>query len=66
MKVIRESVTKTGKRSITVEVNDGETLLAVRAGRHYQLADPVNEVVAAHIFEGLREVTWCSATQEWV
>ncbi len=44
----------------------GETPVAVREDCHYQLGQPVDDVVGGQILTGSREVTWCSASQQWV
>lgn len=55
-----------GRMRVTVELAPGEKLLKVREGAHYQLAQPVGDVVGAHIIADAEEVTWCSAAQAWV
>lgn len=67
MKTISEAPTKDGRRRrVVVEVDNGETLLAVRENSHYQLGDPLGDVVASHILEQAAEVSWCSVEQKWV
>lgn len=65
MKTISTTQKPNGKRRVTVELDAGETLLAVRDGAHYKLGHPVEEVMAAHILVDSQKVTWCSASQEW-
>lgn len=65
MKTISTTQKPNGKRRVTVELDAGETLLAVRDGAHYKLGHPVEEVMAAHILSDAQPVTWCSASQEW-
>lgn len=45
---------------------EGERPVAIREDSHYKLGYPVEEVVASHILTEMEEVTWCSATQQWV
>lgn len=66
MKRVSEKPLPNGKRRVVLELDPGERLLSVRAGAHYKLGHPVNDVVAAHVLETSAEVTWCSAGQEWV
>lgn len=55
-----------GKRRITVDLAPCEELIVIRSGAHYMLGYPVEDVVASHILADATEVTWCSASQEWV
>jgi hypothetical protein len=66
MKWISEKITPAGKRRVIVEVEHGEKLIGIRPDRHYKLAQPVDDVVGSHIIADADEVTWCSASQEWV
>lgn len=66
MKVIRELTKKSGKRQVTVELDDGEHLLAVHPDRFYKTSYPHEEIVAGHHIIDSEQVTWCSLGQEWV
>lgn len=57
---------KTGKRRITVELDEGEELIVVRPDAFYKLGYPVEEVVPSHVLQGTYQVTWCCVSQEWV
>lgn len=66
MRTVSEKLLANGRRRVVVELEPGETLVAVRDGAHYRLGQPVDEVVAAHILTDSTRVTWCSASQAWV
>ena len=65
MKLIREKQVK-GKTRVTVELSPGGKLIEVCEDGHYKLAYPVEDIVGGHVVLGCRQVTWCSASQEWV
>jgi len=61
-----QTMKKTGKRRITVELDKGEALIAVRPDSFYKLGYPVEDVVPSHVLENAHQVTWCCVGQEWV
>lgn len=67
MKILKSVPTKDGKLRLTVVVDAEETLIAVREDRFYRLAYPLDDqVLATHILEGIKRVSWCSVEQKWV
>lgn len=66
MKITSTTQKPNGKRRVIVELDAGETLLAIRDGEHYKLGHPVEEVMASHIIAEAVPVSWCSSSQEWV
>jgi hypothetical protein len=66
MKVLKEKINKRGKREVTVELAEGETLMAFDDNLHYRLGAQHEDVVAGHIITESAPVAWCSYTQEWV
>lgn len=66
MKVIREKTNKQGKRIVTVELDSGEHLQALKPDAFYRTGYPQEEVVQGHILIDCNQVTWCSLGQEWV
>ena len=66
MKHVRERINKQGKRVVTVELDDGERLMAINPGRYYRTGYPQEDVVGGYILIESQEVTWCSLGQEWV
>lgn len=65
MKVIKETEVR-GKRRITVELDKGEELTALRGEGHYRLGYPHDEVIAAHVITDAVPVVWCSFEQKWI
>lgn len=65
MKVIKETVNKQGKRVITVELDDGEHLMAFHDDRFYRLGGQVDEVMAGFVITEAEHVVWCSIEQRW-
>ena len=65
MKTVSTTQKPNGKRRVVVELDAGETLLAIRDCAHYKLGHPVDDVMAAHILAEAEQVNWCSASQEW-
>lgn len=74
-RVIRDIKNSRGKRQVTIELEDGEKLRAVKAGCHtlviadgefYKLGYPVDDVIAAEILKEMVPVNWCSLEQRWV
>lgn len=55
-----------GRRRVVMELEAREELLAVRDGAHYQLGDPLDDVVPSHILGAAKEVSWCAVEQKWV
>lgn len=66
MKVIRERINRHGRREVTVELDSGEHLQALKPDAFYRTSHPHEEVVAGHIIIDCEHVTWCSLGQEWV
>jgi len=55
-----------GRRRVVFELEAGEELVAVRDGAHYQLGDPLDDVVPSHILAAAHQVSWCPVEQKWV
>jgi hypothetical protein len=66
MKITRERTNKQGKRIVTVELDNGEHIMAINPDEHYKTGYPVEDVVGGHTILDSRHVTWCSLGQEWV
>lgn len=66
MKTIRETVNRAGKRVVTVELGEGETLLSVKQGDFYKLGYPVEDVMAGYIIKDMVRVYWDSLEQKWI
>jgi len=66
MKEISCKTLKSGKLRVTVDVDPGEKLFAIREDCFYKLGYPFQEVVQSHIIEDAQQVTWCPLGQKWV
>ena len=66
MKILRERTNKHGKREVVVELDADEHIQAIKEDAFYKTGYPVEEVVGGHVILDSVQVTWCSASQEWV
>ena len=66
MKEISCKTLKSGKFRVTLEIDPGEKLIAIREDSFYKLGYPFEEVVQSHIIQDAQQVTWCPLGQEWV
>lgn len=66
MKEISCKTLKNGKFRVTLEIDPGEKLIAIREDSFYKLGYPFEEVVQSHIIQDAQQVTWCPLGQEWV
>lgn len=66
MKEISCKTLKSGKFHVTLEIDPGEKLMAIREDSFYKLGYPFEEVVQSHIIQDAHQVTWCPLGQEWV
>lgn len=64
MKQLSEKVVK-GKRRVTVELEEGEKLIALNDNKLYMLGEPwEDQVLYGHTLLDAVEVTWCSVEQK--
>lgn len=66
MKTIRTKDLPNGGRRTTVELAPGEELVTVRDGHYYRIGGQVDDIFASHVLSEIKEVTWCSVSQQWV
>lgn len=67
MKIISEKPTARGKKRLIVEIDEGETLIAINPDKYYTLGEPLHEdVFAGHILDAPFEAHWCSFSQKWI
>lgn len=73
MKTISDRIVK-GKRRVTVELNDGEELVAVPKGAtallvkeegFYRLGGQTDLIVGGHVLAEAHPIFWCSIEQRW-
>ena len=55
---------KTGARTVTLELEKNENLIAIQDNAFYELGEPLNDVVQGHIITNCRPAVWCSVTQK--
>lgn len=66
MKITAQRSNKAGKRVLTVEIDDNETLMAVRPDAHYKLGAQIGDIVVGSAIEEAEPVIWCSIEQSWI
>jgi len=66
MKITKDFTRKDGVRTVTVQLAEGEQLMAFKDECHYELGDPLNMIVAGHYLNNCQRVYWCSITQGWM
>jgi hypothetical protein len=67
MKILKlEPPTAARKQRVTVELDQGERLIAVSNYGFYRLGHPMEDVLAGHIIVDAVPVSWCSIEQKWV
>lgn len=58
---------KNGKTRVVVDLDDGESLMAVATPGYYKLAYPLDDmIVRADLILGAERVTWCVIEQKWI
>lgn len=71
MKIVKvkeevKNCVRTGRKIVTVELEDGEELLALRPGM-YRLGYPLEDmVVQSHHLADMKPVEWCVVAQKWI
>ena len=66
MKITKDTIRKDGVRTVTVQLANGEQLMAFKDDCHYELGDPLDMIVAGHFLNNSQRVYWCSITQGWM
>lgn len=66
MKLVQTTERNDGTTRVVAVLNPGEKLIAVRDSEYYQLGQPVDDVVPAHVIEDAHPVVWCCVSQKWV
>jgi hypothetical protein len=70
MKIILDkpaTETRSKKRRVTVELDEGENFIFVSPDSFYKLGYPMDDqVIASHILDGLEKVVWDSLEQKWL
>lgn len=66
MKLIKENKKENGTTRVIVDLEPNEKMVVINVNSHYRLGYPVEDVLAPHVIEEAVQVTWCSASQQWV
>ena len=66
MRIIKEKLNRSGKREVTVVLEEGDKLMCFRDDRYFRLGGQVDEVMAGHVITESEHVVWCSIEQRWV
>lgn len=66
MKIVKDFTTAKGVRRVTVELAEGEKLVAVRESSHYRLGYPIEDVVPSHVLSNAGPVVWDPCSQKWI
>lgn len=66
MKITSERLNKSGKRIVTVEIENGEVLMSFKPNQFYKLGDPLNDVVYGSAIIDSWRAEWDQVGQEWI
>lgn len=67
MKAVSEKPLPHGRRRVTVELDAGEELAAIRSDRYYRLGQPCDDqVMLGDVLADAQPVSWCPIEQRWV
>lgn len=66
MKITKDFTRKDGVRTVTVQIEEGEYLMALKLDNYYRLGGQLDDVVAGYCIVGSPRVYWCSIEQKWV
>lgn len=66
MKILKTEKLKDGRTVHRVEVDSDEELISVKRNTFYRLGLPLDDVIHSDMLIEMRQVVWCSVSQEWV
>lgn len=66
MKITSERLNKSGKRIVTVEIENGEVLMSFKPNQFYKLGDPLNDVVYGSAIIDSCRTEWDQLEQRWI
>lgn len=55
-----------GVKRVTIDLKPGENLMLIEPDSHYKLGGQIDDVMASHVLEEARKVTWSSHEQQWI
>ena len=65
MLVKRERINAKGRREVTVELRQGEKIVAVDEHQHYRLGGQMDDIVPGHVLTEAERAYWCPFEQKW-
>jgi len=65
MKILKETKTKDGKRRLTVELDEGEQIRAIKENSFYKLDEPLEYIFDSEVLLTANQVEWCNYSQDW-
>ena len=65
MKILKVAKTKLGKRRLTIELDDGEYIRAIKENSFYRIGETLQYIVDSDDLHTANQVEWCVFTQEW-
>jgi hypothetical protein len=65
MKILNTKMVK-GVKTVTVELDEGEQLVAFRPTGMYELGEPHEDIMPGHVLLESAPVIWCSLEQGWI
>lgn len=66
MKITKDITRKDGVRTVTVQLAEGEKLMAFKEDSYYRLGGQVEDVMGGYCITWCSHVYWCSIAQKWV
>ena len=66
MKITKDTTRKDGVRTVTVQIEEGEYLMALKFDNYYRLGGQLDDVVGGYCIIDSPRVYWCSIEQNWV
>ena len=66
MKITKDTIRKDGVRTVTVQLAEGEKLMAFKEDNFYRLGGQISDVVGGYCITWCSHVVWCSIEQKWV
>ena len=66
MKITKDITRKDGVRTVTVQLAEGEKLMAFKEDNYYRLDGQLDDVVGGYYITESDYVIWCSIEQRWI
>jgi len=66
MRITKDITRKDGVRTVTVQLAEGEKLMAFKEDNFYRLGGQLDDVVGGYYITESDYVIWCSIEQRWI